>query len=415
MGEVLELGKKAKKAALKLASVSTARKNQALELIAEELLKKEQYILFENQKDLEEGDKKGISKALRDRLLLNRQRLEQMAQGLRELVALKDPVGEVIAGWKRPNGLLVTKVRVPLGVVALIYEARPNVTVDAAGLCLKSGNAVILRGSSVALNSNLALTEVISNAIQQAGLPEGSVQSVKDPSHEAAQELMKLNEYIDALIPRGGESLIRTVVENASVPTIETGVGNCHVYVDEKADLEKALPIVINAKCQRPAVCNAVETLLVHEAVAQEFLPKVGEALREQGVTLYGCPITRSILPWAGEATEEDWHKEYLDLQMAVKVVVNLDEAIDHINTYGTKHSEAILTQDYEAARRFSEEVDAAALYVNASTRFTDGGEYGLGAEIGISTQKLHARGPMGLTELTTVKYVVYGDGQVRK
>lgn len=415
LGEVLELGKQAKKAALKLAAASTAQKNHALELIAEELLKREQYILAENQKDLEEVDKKGVPEALRDRLLLNRQRLEQMAQGLRELVALKDPIGEVIAGWKRPNGLLVTKVRVPLGVVALIYEARPNVTVDAAGIGLKSGNAVILRGSSVALNSNLALTEVISNAIQQAGLPKGSVQSVKDPSHEAAQELMRLNGYIDVLIPRGGESLIRTVVENASVPTIETGVGNCHVYVDEKADLEKALQIVINAKCQRPAVCNAAETLLVHQTVAQEFLPKVGAALKEQGVTLFGCPVTRSILSWVEEATEEDWYKEYLDLQMAVKVVASLDEAINHINTYGTKHSEAILTHDYEAARRFSEEVDAAALYVNASTRFTDGGEYGLGAEIGISTQKLHARGPMGLTELTTVKYVVYGDGQVRK
>ncbi len=415
MSEILELGKKARQAALKMASLSTSKKDSALLYMADSLEEKKDFILEENQKDMEEGKRRGISKALMDRLLLNEKRIKGMAESLREVAALRDPVGEVVAGWKRPNGLLITKVRVPIGVIAVIYEARPNVTVDAAGLCLKTGNAVILRGSSVALNSNLALTKIISEAATKAGIPDGAIQAVSDPSHEAAQELMGLTGYVDALIPRGGEKLIRSVVENAKVPVIETGVGNCHVYVDSKADLEKALAIVVNAKCQRPAVCNAAESLLVHEDVASQFLPQVGEALRAQGVEIFGCPRTRKILNWAKEATEEDWRTEYLDLKIAVKVVKSLEEAIEHINKYGTKHSEAIVTEDYSAAKKFTEEVDAAALYVNASTRFTDGGEYGLGAEIGISTQKLHARGPMGLVELTTTKYIIYGEGQVRE
>jgi glutamate-5-semialdehyde dehydrogenase len=415
MEEVLRIGERAKEAALKLASISTSVKDRALKLMADALEKEESFILEENKKDVAEGEKRGISKALLDRLLLNEKRIRDMAQGLREVAALRDPVGEIVSGWRRPNGLLITKVRVPIGVVAIIYEARPNVTVDAAGLCLKTGNAVILRGSSVALNSNLALTKIISKAATEAGIPNGAIQALSDPSHEAAQKLMSLTGYVDALIPRGGEKLIKSVVENAKVPVIETGVGNCHVYVDAQADLKKALPIVINAKCQRPAVCNAAETLLVHESVAEEFLPRLAEALKERGVEIFGCPRTRKIISWAEEAREEDWKTEYLDLKIAVKVVESLEEAISHINKYGTRHSEAIITEDYTAARKFTERVDAAALYVNASTRFTDGGEYGLGAEIGISTQKLHARGPMGLKELTTTKYIVYGEGQVRE
>ncbi len=412
--EVKELGKKAKEAALKLATLSTEVKNKALLAMAQALIEKKDYIIEENQKDLAEGEKQNISAALMDRLLLNENRIKEISEGLKEIAALPDPVGEIIAGWKRPNGLLITKVRVPIGVIAIIYEARPNVTVDAAGLCLKSGNAVILRGSSIAINSNLALTKTISEAATFHGIPEGAIQSVRSTSREAAQELMRLNEYVDALIPRGGESLIKSVIENSTVPVIETGVGNCHVYVDKKADLEMAKRIVINAKCQRPGVCNAAETLLVHQEVVKDFLPVVGKELIDKGVTLFGCSKTLSLIPEAKEATEEDWRTEYLDLKLAVKVVESLEEAIDHINTYGTKHSEAIITEDYFAAKKFTEEVDAAALFVNASTRFTDGGQFGMGAEIGISTQKLHARGPMALPELTTTKFIVYGTGQIR-
>lgn len=412
---VLETGKRAKEAALKLATASTTEKNKALKLIAEKLLSEKEAILGANQIDLEEADRKGISKALKDRLLLNEGRLKEMAEALLEVIELKDPVGEVVAGWKIPNGLEIKKMRVPLGVVAMIYEARPNVTVDAAGLCLKSGNAVILRGSSIAWNSNLALTKVIREALKETTLPENSVQYLEDPSHEAAQDLMQLVGYVDVLIPRGGESLIRSTVENAKVPVIETGVGNCHVYVDASADLEMAKKIVINAKCQRPGVCNAAETLLVHQEIAEKFLPVITEALRERNVEMFGCPKTRELVPDVQPATEEDWKKEYLDLKIAIKVVDSVDEAINHINTYGTKHSEAIITNDYSNARRFQQEVDAAAVYVNASTRFTDGGQFGLGAEIGISTQKLHARGPMSLAELTSTKYVIDGSGQVRE
>lgn len=412
---VRKTGEKAKEAALKLAIASTSEKNKALKLMAEKLFNKKDIILSANQIDLEKADQKGITGALRDRLLLNEERLKEMANGLLEVIELKDPVGEVVAGWKIPNGLEIKKIRVPLGVVAMIYEARPNVTVDAAGLCLKSGNAVILRGSSIAWNSNLALTEVIREALEQTELPVDSVQYLEDPSHEAVQDLMKLVGYVDVLIPRGGESLIRSTIENARVPVIETGVGNCHVYVDASADFEMAKKIVINAKCQRPGVCNAAETLLVHREIASSFLPLIAEDLSKRKVEMFGCPKTREIVPGVQVATEEDWKTEYLDLKIAIKVVDSVGEAINHINTYGTKHSEAIVTNDYSNARRFQEEVDAAAVYVNASTRFTDGGQFGLGAEIGISTQKLHARGPMSLEELTSTKFVIDGSGQIRE
>lgn len=409
-----ELGRKAKEAALELAVLTTEVKNRALEEMARALLSREKEILEANRADLEEGKKNGMSSALIDRLTLNPKRVAEMAQGLREVAALPDPVGEIIAGWKLPNGLEIQKVRVPLGVVGIIYEARPNVTVDAAGLCVKSGNAVILRGSSSAVNSNRVLTETIASAAEGAGLPAGSIQLVPLTDRESAKELMRMRDYLDVLIPRGGAGLIKTVVEESTVPVIETGVGNCHTYVDASADLDMALQIVINAKCQRPGVCNAMETMLVHAEVAGEFLPRAAQALQERGVVLRGCPRTREILPDVEEATEEDWYAEYLDLILAVKVVEDLDEAVRHINKYGSKHSETIVTRDYQAARRFVSLVDSADVYVNASTRFTDGGQFGLGAEIGISTQKLHARGPMSLRELTSTKFIIYGDGQVR-
>ncbi|MGQ9475533.1 MAG: glutamate-5-semialdehyde dehydrogenase [Actinomycetota bacterium] len=409
-----EIGKRAREAALELGTLTAEVKNQALEEMASALLRREEDILAANRLDLEAGRESGLSSALIDRLTLNPGRIAEMAKGLREVAALPDPVGEVVAGWRLPNGLEIQKVRVPLGVVGIIYEARPNVTVDAAGLCVKSGNAVILRGSSSAINSNRVLTEVIATAGETAGLPAGSVQLVPLTDRESAKHLMRMREYLDVLIPRGGEGLIRTVVEESTVPVIETGVGNCHTYVDASADLDMALEIIVNAKCQRPGVCNAMETMLVHQAVAREFLPRAAQALRERGVELRGCPRTREILPDAEEATEEDWYREYLDLILAVRVVDDLEEAIRHINRYGSKHSEAIVTRDYQAARRFVGSVDSADVYVNASTRFTDGGQFGLGAEIGISTQKLHARGPMSLRELTSTKFIIWGEGQVR-
>lgn len=414
MSEVKELGKKARKAALELASVSTETKNRALEVMAKALVDNQNTILEANRKDLKVGEEKKIGSALMDRLMLNETRIEEMAQGLKDVALLHDPVGEIVAGWRRPNGLIITKVRVPLGVVGMIYEARPNVTVDAAGLCLRTGNAVILRGGSVAINSNLALTQIIADAATSQGIPANAIQSITTTEREAVYELMQMNEYVDVLIPRGGASLIQSVIEKASVPVIETGVGNCHVYVDKEAKIPMALEIVINAKCQRPGVCNAAETLLIHQDIAKEFLPLVIKELKERKVILYGDEEACSIASGMEKASEEDWKTEYLELKLAVKVVKDLDEAIDHINTYGTKHSEAIITEDYSAARRFTDEVDAAALYINASTRFTDGGQFGLGAEIGISTQKLHVRGPMGLESLTSTKYIVYGSGQTR-
>ncbi|HDP69466.1 MAG TPA: glutamate-5-semialdehyde dehydrogenase [Actinobacteria bacterium] len=415
MSEVLKLGKKAKEAAIKLATVSAEVKNSALNTMADALVANADKIIDANKKDLEEGKRRKISKALMDRLFLNKARIEDMAQDLREVAFLKDPVGEIVKGWRLPNELEILQARVPLGVIGLIYEARPNVTVDAAGLCIKSGNVVILRGGSVAINSNLALTKTIADAAIRAGLPENCIQSIASTDRAATTELMKMRSHVDVLIPRGGASLIQSVIENSTIPVIETGVGNCHVYLDRGADLDMAKKIVINAKCQRPGVCNAAETLLIHKSLVEKgFLPEILNELKGKNVEIFGCEVTCSIGSDILKATEEDWKTEYLDFKMAVKVVQSLDEAIAHIQKYGTKHSEAIITEDYSAAKKFTEEVDAAAVYVNASTRFTDGGQYGFGAEIGISTQKLHARGPMGLEALTTTKYIIHGSGQIR-
>ncbi len=412
---VEEKARRAKAVAPVMASLSTEVKNRALLNMADALWERREFIFERNTEDVENARHAGLSPALIDRLLLNEGRLESICKSLHEVAALPDPVGEIIEGWKRPNGLVLQKVRVPIGVIAVIYESRPNVTVDSAALCLKAGNCVVLRGGKEALNSNIALASVITQAAAEAGVPADAIQLIDIPEREAAQELMRLNGLIDLLIPRGGMSLIRYVVENATVPTIETGAGNCHVYVHADADLEMAVNIIVNAKTQRPSVCNAAETLLVHKDIAEQFLPMAAKALQEKGVELRGCERTQKILPDVKPATEEDWATEYLDLILALKVVDDLDEAIDHINRYGTKHSEAIVTKSLDAAKKFCERVDAAAVYVNASTRWTDGYEFGLGAEIGISTQKLHARGPMGLRELTTYKWVIFGDGQIRK
>ena len=412
--EVIDKAKAARAAAAQMAALPTRIKDRILAAMAEALHERQHFVLEANSADVRAAREAGLPEALIDRLLLSEKRIAAMADGLRQVAALPDPVGEVMEGWRRPNGLQIFKVRVPLGVVGMIYESRPNVTVDAAGLCVKAGNVVILRGGSEALQSNTALVRVIAEAATAAGAPQRAIQLIETTDRAAARELMRLNQYVDVLIPRGGEGLIRAAVDNATVPVIETGIGNCHVYVDETAEYDMGVEIVVNAKCQRPGVCNAAETLLVHQAIAGDFLRRVGPRLTEQGVELRGCPRTREILPDALEATEKDWHTEYLDLVLAIRVVDSLEQAIDHINTYGTRHSEAIITRDYEAAQRFCDLVDAAAVYVNASTRFTDGGEFGLGVEIGISTQKLHARGPMGLRELTTYKYVVRGAGQIR-
>jgi glutamate-5-semialdehyde dehydrogenase len=412
----------AKRAAQQLGTLGSAQKNAALEAMARALDRERAQILAANQQDLEAATAKGVPDHMRDRLALNNARIDAMCDGLRQVMALPDPIGEVIAGWKRPNGLQMTKVRVPLGVIGIIYESRPNVTVDAAALCLKSGNAVILRGGSEAIYSNIALTNIIAEAAVAAGLPKGAISLIEDTNRAAVRHLMTLNKYIDCLIPRGGASLIETVVKNATVPVIETGTGNCHVYIDEFADHKKAIEIILNAKCSRPSVCNAAETLLVHaeialhEIVGTQFFARLLKELHTAGVALRGCPRTMQM---AGEtpvapATEADYYTEYNALILAVKVVDSLEDAIGHITEYGTRHSEAIVTEDYTNAQKFCDNIDAAAVYVNASTRFTDGYEFGFGAEIGISNQKLHARGPMGLTELTTIKYIVRGNGQIR-
>lgn len=415
MHEIRTKGELARKAARVLSTLSTAIKNEALLAIARALEERQDIIMAANARDMAAGKEKGLSRALLDRLLLNEKRIQDMAASVRALVTLPDPVGEITSMWTRPNGLQIGRVRVPLGVVGIIYEARPNVTVDAACLCLKTGNAIILRGGSEAFHSNVALAQIISQAAEAAGVPQGAIQLIETTDREAANALMQANEYLDVLIPRGGAGLIRTVVEKATVPVIETGVGNCHVYVDADADLEMAEAIVINAKTQRPGVCNAMETLLVHEKVATELLPSLAAALKEKGVTLRGCERTRSLVPGVETATEEDWRTEYLDLTLAIRVVASFEAALEHIHTYGSRHSEAIVTQNYQRARDFLAQVDAAAVYVNASTRFTDGFEYGFGAEIGISTQKLHARGPMGPEQLTTFKYIIFGSGQIRQ
>jgi len=416
MSEVLHLAERAREAATALAITSAEQRNRALLVMAHALMTQQDEILSANQVDLDAARAKGTPDGLLDRLELNPARLKSMSEALRALSLLPDPIGEVIEGSTLPNGIEMRQVRVPLGVVGMIYEARPNVTADAAGLCLKTGNAVILRGGSLAHQSNLTLTRVLANAASGAGMPDGAIQCIETTDHSAAEELMGLHGYIDVLIPRGGAGLIRSVVENAKVPVIETGTGNCHVYIHESADAEMARSIVINAKCQRPSVCNAAESLLVDAAVYEDVLPPILKELEEAGVTIYADDKTRALgaVMRIESATEADWGTEYHELKMSVKVVSGLSEAITHVNKYGTKHSEAIVTSDYAAARRFLQEVDAAAVYVNASTRFTDGGEFGLGAEIGISTQKLHARGPMGLKALTSTKFMLMGDGQIR-
>jgi glutamate-5-semialdehyde dehydrogenase len=404
----------AKRASRVLATRSTLEKNAVLTAIADRLLEEAGAIMKANGRDVEAGREGGLTDALIDRLTLTPERIAGMSSGLRQLVTLTDPVGQVVAGWTLPNGLEVRKVRVPLGVVAMVYEARPNVTIDAAGLALKSGNACVLRGSSSAYQSNLALTRLVREVLGEHDLPEDAVCLVEDTSRESVQELMEARGLVDLLIPRGGAGLIQRVVVGAQVPVVETGVGNCHVYVDAAADLGKAVEIVVNAKIHRPSVCNAAETLLVHERIADQFLPKVAAELRTAGVELLGDDRARRIIEM-GEATEADFGEEFLDLKMTVGVVDSVDAAIEHIDRFGTLHTEAIVTEDRAAARRFQSEVDAAAVMVNASTRFTDGEQFGYGAEIGISTQKTHARGPMALPELTSVKYLVDGDGQVRE
>ncbi|MBE0418416.1 MAG: glutamate-5-semialdehyde dehydrogenase [Coriobacteriia bacterium] len=413
----MNLAVRARRAAGRLGVTSSAERDGALMAMAAGVRERSGEILDANARDMKAARAGGTPPSLLDRLALDPKRLEAIAQALEALASLPDPIGEIVEGHTLPNGIRLSKVRVPLGVVAIIYEARPNVTADAAGLCLKTGNAVIMRGGSLAAESNMALTRVLAAAAEAAGMPGGCIQSVESTNREAAEELMGLHGHIDVLIPRGGVGLIRSVVENAKVPVIETGVGNCHVYLHEGADLEMARQIVVNAKCQRPGVCNAVESLLVDAAVYEQILPPILGELEANGVVIVGDERVASLgaVQSVEPATEEDWATEYLDLKISVKVVAGLDEAIEHINTYGSKHSEAIVTADYAAAQRFVGEVDAAAVYVNASTRFTDGGEFGLGAEIGISTQKLHARGPMGLSALTSSKFILMGNGQIRE
>ncbi len=409
------MGREAKQAAAVLSVSPVGQRNEALLRMASSLEQQTEHLLRQNVLDIQNATVAGRSAAFIERLTLTRDRVRSMADGLRQVASLPDPLGKVLGGWTRPNGLSIEKRSVPLGVIGIIFESRPNVTADAAGLCLKSGNACILRGGSDAINSILAIADVLGNALEQTGLPKGAIGVVRDPSREAATYLMGMREYLDVLIPRGGASLIRSVVENAKVPVIETGTGNCHIYVHEAcSDYQMAQKILINAKTQRPSVCNAVESLLVDRSIAAKFLPDCLRALAQKGVQIRGCEETRALFPDAVAATEEDYATEYNDLILAVKVVSGLDEAISHITKYGTRHSESILTNDYAAAESFLNRVDAAVVYVNASTRFTDGGEFGFGAEIGISNQKLHARGPMGLEELTTYKYVVRGSGQIR-
>ncbi len=409
-----EIGAKAKAASFVLAQADSETKNKALAAMAQELLHHKESILAANEQDMAAAREKGMPKAFLDRLLLTEARIEDMAEGLKALMVLPDPIGEVDKMWRAAQDIQVGKVRVPLGVIGIIYEARPNVTADAAGICLKTGNSVILRGGSDALVSNKAVAGVLSRAAASVGLPEGSVQIIEDTSRETATQMMRLNQYIDVLIPRGGAGLIKSVVENASVPVIETGVGNCHIYVEKSADFAMAVNIILNAKTQRPAVCNAAEGILVDEAIAEGFLPLLGQKLAEAGVEIRGCAKTVALIKEAKAATDEDYFTEYGALIISVKVVTGIEEAIAHINHYGSKHSEAIITNDYANAGKFQREVDAAAVYVNASTRFTDGFQFGFGAEIGISTQKLHARGPMGLEAMTSIKYIVNGNGQVR-
>lgn len=409
-----EIGKLAKEASFILGDLSTEEKNRLLERVARALEEKKEYVLEANARDIKKTEEAGMQEGLLDRLRLNASRIDRMAVGLRQVAALEDPIGEVLHMKKRPNGLLIGQKRVPIGVIGIIYEARPNVTTDAFALCFKTGNAVILKGGKDAYFSNKAIVEVIKATLVKEGLPIHSIAFIEDNSRENTLALMKLNDYLDLLIPRGGAGLIRSVVENSTVPVIETGTGNCHIYVDESADTDMALNIIYNAKTQRIGVCNACESIVVHEKIAPSFLPLLEEKLKEKQVELRADVKALCYLKEAKEAKEEDWGREYLDYIVSIKTATDIDRAIDHINRYNTKHSEAIITNDYNAAQKFLNKVDAAAVYVNASTRFTDGFEFGFGAEIGISTQKMHARGPMGLSALTTTKYIIYGSGQIR-
>ena len=412
--KILQIAEKAKDASEKLAALPSGVKDGALLRMADGLTAKADFLKEENGKDVAYAREKGLSGAMIDRLTLTDATIEAMAKGLREVAALPDPVGKVTAMWRRPNGLLVGRMRIPLGVIGIIYESRPNVTADAAALCLKSGNAVILRGGSEAIHSNRAIAGILQDALREQGIPEGAIQVVPTTDREAVTEMLKLEDFIDVIIPRGGEDLIRKVVELSRIPVIKHYKGVCHIFVDETADPDMAVTLVMNAKVQRPGVCNALETLLVHENVYETFLPRAAEALKRAGVTLRGCPRACGALPGTAEATEKDWYEEYLDLVLAIRVVDGLDEAIAHIRKYGSLHTESIVTRDYGNSQRFLQEVNSSTVLVNASTRFSDGFELGLGAEIGISTTKLHAFGPMGLEELTTQKFIIYGNGQVR-
>jgi glutamate-5-semialdehyde dehydrogenase len=414
--EVKELARKAKEESYRLVDVSTKIKNEVLIRAAELIVEETEKIVSENRKDLKAGEEKGLSKAMLDRLLLNEKRIKGMVQVLHDVASLNDPVGEIVKMWKRPNGLRIGKMRVPLGVVGIIYESRPNVTVEAASLCIKSSNSVILKGGSEAINSNRVLVNILRKAAREVGFPEDAIQFVDTTEREVVAEMLKLDEYIDVIIPRGGEGLIRFVAENSTIPVIKHYKGVCHVFVDKFADLEKAWNICFNAKVQRPGVCNAMETMLVHSAIADAFMPTMIDLFKKAKVELRGCERTRTYDPnYIKPATEEDWYEEYLDLILAVKVVDSLDEAINHINTYGSHHSDAIVTENYTNGMNFINRVDSAAVYINASTRFTDGNVFGLGAEMGISTDKIHVRGPMGLEDLTIPKYIIFGDGQIRQ
>jgi glutamate-5-semialdehyde dehydrogenase len=413
--EVRKMARKAKEASHQLARFSTDKKNKALYEMADDLVRSLDLLIEENQRDLVAGEEAHLSSAMMDRLRLTPAVIQGMADGLREVARLRDPVGEVLGMWRRPNGLMVGRMRIPLGVIGIIYESRPNVTADAAGLCLKSGNGVILRGGSEAFHSNQAIGRILQKAIAKIGIPEEVLQIFPHTEKEAIQEMLQLEEEIDLIIPRGGEALIRFVMDHSRIPVIKHYKGVCHIFVDESADLETAVRICLNAKVQRPGVCNAMETLLVHKEVAERFLPRVAGPLQKEGVELRGCPRTRKILAGIKEAEEKDWFQEYLDLILSIRVVNGIEEAMEHIATYGSLHTEAILTSHYANAQRFLREVNSSCVLVNASTRFNDGFELGLGAEIGISTSKLHAFGPMGLEELTTAKFIVYGEGQVRK
>ncbi|MGD0451139.1 MAG: glutamate-5-semialdehyde dehydrogenase [Candidatus Bathyarchaeia archaeon] len=412
---ITEICQRAKAASVEMAKLSADAKNTALCRMANALEANAEKILAANKADVEAAKARGLKASLLDRLALDEKKIQGMAKDMREVSALADPIGTIISTWTRPNGLIISQVRVPLGVVGVIYESRPNVTSDSASICIKSGNAVILRGGSDALQSNVAIGKALRDALSATAVPVNAIQVVNSPDRKVAEEMMRMHQYIDVLIPRGGSDLIKTVVETSRIPVIETGTGNCHIYVEEDADLEKATPIVINSKCQRPGTCNAAEKLLVHSRIAKRYLPIVIAALRKEGVEVRGDEETRKIVSDVKPATEQDWYTEYLDLIMGVKVVKNLDEAIAHINKYGTKHSDSILTTDFDKAMKFIKEIDSAAVYWNASTRFTDGNQFGLGAEIGISTQKLHARGPMSVQHLTTTKYIILGSGQIRK